>query len=144
MKHCNRDTLWCSWWWTNLHVPGQKNSKSRFQWCFRHVAFHNPLETLIQIWSNQFLNSFILVKFSICTLNKSHNGRGLQPCSWRAIGSKPNQGVQGYLLITGRCVGAELEMKSAEQEPSRVGDSCIMKIQWVCNLLSSNYIKIYN
>ncbi len=52
--------------------------------------------------------------------------------------------VQGYLLITGRCVGAEMEMKSAEQELSRVGDPCILKIQWVCNLWSSNYIEMYN
>lgn len=38
-----------------------------------------------------------------------------------------NQGVQGYLIITGRCVGAGLELKSAERylSRSRVGDPCV-------------------
>ncbi len=55
---------------------------------------------------------------------------GLQPCSWRAttpISSEPaNQGGQGYLIITDRCVAAGLELKPAGQQlsRSRVGDPC--------------------
>ncbi len=36
---------------------------------------------------------------------------------------QPNQGVQGYLIITDMCVAAELELKSAGRlSRSRVGD----------------------
>ncbi len=51
--------------------------------------------------------------------------RGLQPCSWRATSYRfqlqpqsntpepANHSLQGYLLISDRCVGAGLELKSA-------------------------------
>ncbi len=61
------------------------------------------------------------------TNKETVKGSGLQPCSWRATILKisaptpiktpepANQGVQGYLIITDRCVAAGLDLKPAGQ-----------------------------
>ncbi len=71
-------------------------------------------------------NEFSIVNVFNCQPCISHwPTRGLQPCSWRATSYRfqlqpqsntpepANHSLQGYLLISDRCVGAGLELKSA-------------------------------
>ncbi len=71
-------------------------------------------------------NEFSIVNVFNCQPCILHcRTRGLQPCSWRATSYRfqlqpqsntpepANHSLQGYLLISDRCVGAGLELKSA-------------------------------